>query len=87
MRQGCLLSPKLFNMLLEFVMQEIERMPDEFWLAGENLITNLKYADDTTLISLIFEKLQLATNELHRNVTNTKWNTDKCKVNSPRSEC
>ena len=82
-RKGCLLSPTLLNMSLEFVMQESESMSDQFLLTYENLTTNVKYADDTTtLISLIFEKLELATNELHQvcNKWELKTNTDKCKV-------
>ena len=66
LRQGCLLPPALFNVLLEFFIQEIERVSGEFFLTDENLTTNVIYADDTTLMSLIFEKLQLATNELHQ---------------------
>lgn len=68
LRQGCLLPPVLclFNVFLEFVIQEIESMSGEFFLTDENLTTNVIYDDDTSLISLIFEKLQLATNELHQ---------------------
>ena len=69
-------------MFLEFVIQEIESMSGEFFLTDENLTTNVIYDDDTSLISLIFEKLQLATNELHQ--TCDKWrnekNTDKCNA-------
>lgn len=66
LRQGCLLPPALFNVFLEFVIQEIESTSGEFFLTDEKLITNVIYDDDTTLISLIFEKLQLTTNELHQ---------------------
>lgn len=34
-------------------------MSDEFELTDKNLTMSFKFADDTTLISMIFEKLQL----------------------------
>lgn len=40
-------------------MQEIPSMSDEFELTDKNLTMSFKFADDTTLISMIFEKLQL----------------------------
>ena len=51
LRQGCLLSSTLFNIFVEFVVQEIESMSDEFLLTDEKLTMNVKYAHDTTLIS------------------------------------
>lgn len=41
-------------------MQEIPSMSDEFELTDKNLTMSFKLADDTTLISMIFEKLQLS---------------------------
>ena len=81
-RQGCLLSPTLFDIFLEFFMQEIKTISGEFLLRDENLTTNGKYTDYTSLILLIFEKSQLATNELHQacNKCGIKVNTDKYKV-------
>lgn len=35
-------------------------MSDEFELTDKNLTMSFKFADDTTLISMIFEKLQLS---------------------------
>ena len=49
-RQGCILSPCLFNLYAEYIMQNAR--PDEaqagIKIAGRN-ISNLRYADDTTL--------------------------------------
>ena len=51
-RQGCILSPCLFNFYAEYVMQNA--MLDEaragIKIAGRN-INNLRYADDTTLMA------------------------------------
>ena len=55
-RQGCLLSPNLFNIFLDFVMDEIQSIPIDFHL-HERLSCDIRYADDTTLIALIFEHL------------------------------
>ena len=51
-RQGCILSPCLFNFYAEYIMQNVR--PDEaqtgIMIAGKN-INNLRYADDTTLMA------------------------------------
>ena len=39
----------------------MQSMLDEFQFTDENLTASVKCADDTILISLIFEKLQLST--------------------------
>jgi len=62
-RQGCLLSPVLFNIFLEFVMDELKSLDDRLEL-DENMSTELRYADDTTLVAAIFEKLEISTSEL-----------------------
>ena len=80
-RQGCLLSPALFNLFLEFVMKDLRKL-DSGVQIGNICINNIRYADDTTLIDLIFEKLQLTTDELDKSCK--KWgmkiNLAKCKT-------
>ena len=56
-RQGCLLSPVLFNLFLEFVMRGLRQL-DSGVQMGDTCINNIRYADDTTLLDLVFEKLQ-----------------------------
>ena len=50
-RQGCILSPCLFNLYAEYIMRNagLEEAQDGIKIAGRN-INNLRYADDTTLI-------------------------------------
>ena len=50
--QGCILSPCLLNFYAEYIMRntELEEAQAGIKIAGRN-INNLKYADDTTLMS------------------------------------
>ncbi|GFS15887.1 retrovirus-related Pol polyprotein from type-1 retrotransposable element R2 [Elysia marginata] len=49
-RQGCILSPCLFNLYSEYIMREAKLDEVESGIKiGGNLINNLRYADDTTL--------------------------------------
>ena len=86
-RQGCILSPTLFNIFLEFVMDEVKSIIGEMKL-DDSLSTDIRYADDTTLVALIFEKLKLSTSEL--DAACKKWglkiNTKKCKVMSDEND-
>ena len=51
-RQGCILSPYLFNFYAEYIMRnaELEEAQAGIKIAGRN-INNLRYADDTTLMT------------------------------------
>ena len=50
-RQGCILSPCLFNLCAEYIMQNARLVDSQagIKIAGRN-INKLKYTDDTTLI-------------------------------------
>ena len=58
-RQGCILSPCLFNLYAEYIMRnaELDEAQARIKIAGRN-INNLTYADDTTLTSESEEELK-----------------------------
>ena len=58
-RQGCLLSPCLFNFFAEYIMRNagLEEAQAGIKIAGGN-INNLRYADDTTLMAESEEELK-----------------------------
>jgi hypothetical protein len=56
-RQGCVISPDLYNLYSEGIMKKIEGM-EGFKVGGVNM-NNLRYADDTTLLANSRDKLQL----------------------------
>ena len=51
-RKGCILSPCLFNLYAEYIMQNagLDEAQSGIKVAGRN-INNLRYADDTTLLA------------------------------------
>ena len=58
-RQGCILSPCLFNIYAEYIMQNarLDEVQAGIKIAGRN-INNLRYADGTTLMAESEEKLK-----------------------------
>ena len=58
-RQGCILSPCLFNFYAEYIMRNagLEEAQAGTKIAGRN-INNLRYADDTTLMAESEEELK-----------------------------
>ena len=57
--QGCILSPCLFNLFVEYIMRNagLGEAQAGIKIAGRN-INNLRYADDTTLTAESEEKLK-----------------------------
>ena len=57
--QGCKLSPCLFNLYAEYVMQNagLDEAQAGIKISGRN-ISNLRYADDTTLMAESEEELK-----------------------------
>ena len=58
-RQGCILSPRLFNFYAEYIMRNagLEESQAGIKIAGRN-INHLQYADDTTLMAESEEELK-----------------------------
>ena len=58
-RQGCILSPCLFNLYAEYIMRNagLEEAQAGIKIAGRN-INNLRYGDDTTLVAESKEELK-----------------------------
>ena len=58
-RQGCILSPCLFNLYAEYIMRNVglEETQAGIKIAGRN-INDLRYADDTTLMAESEEELK-----------------------------
>ena len=58
-RQGCILSPCLFNLYAEYIMRKagLEETQAGIKIAGRN-INNLRYVDDTTLMVESEEELK-----------------------------
>ena len=73
--------------LTQFVMKEVRALDDTLNLR-DTFCADIRYADDTTLISAIFDKLKISTKQL--NTACKKWgmkiNGAKCNIISPSPE-
>ena len=56
-RQGCILSPCLYNFYAEYIMRNAGLDEAGIKIAGRN-INNLRYADETTLMAESKEELK-----------------------------
>ena len=67
--QGCILSPCLFNLYAEYIMQNawLDEAQAGIKITGRN-INNLKYADDTTLMAESEEELKSLLMKVKRGV-------------------
>ena len=82
-RQGCILSPCLFNFYAEYIMRNIglEEAQAGIKIAGRNS-NNLRYADDTTLMAESEEDLKshLLNMKEESEKVGLKLNTQKMKI-------
>ena len=82
-RQGCVLSPCLFNFYAEYIMRNtgLEEAQAGIKIAGRN-INNLRYADDTTLMAESEEELKslLMKVKVESGKVGLKLNIEKMKI-------
>ena len=83
-RQGCILSPCLFNFDAEYIMRNsglLEEAQAGIKIAGRN-IKNLRYADDTTLMAESEEELKslLVNLKEESEKVGLKFNIQKTKI-------
>ena len=82
-RQGCILSPCLFNFYAEYIMRNtgLEETQAGIKIAGRN-INNLRYADDTTLMAESEEGLKslLMKVKVESEQVGLKLNIQKTKI-------
>ena len=82
-RQGCILSPSLFNFYAEYIMRNagLEETQAGIKIAGRN-INNLRYADDTTLMAESEEELKtlLMKVKVESEKVGLKLNIQKTKI-------
>ena len=81
-RQGCILSPCLFNFYAEYIMRNtgLEEVQAGIKIAGRN-INNLRYADDTTLMAESEElKSLLMKVKEESEIAGLKLNIQKTKI-------
>ena len=82
-RQGCILSPCLFNLYAEYIMRNagLEETQAGIKMAGRN-ISNLRYADDTTLMAESEEELKslLMKVKVESEKVGLKLNIQKTKI-------
>ena len=68
-RQGCLLSPVLFNVFIEKIMADIQNNHTSSISIGGLSISNLRFADDIDLIAGNTQELQTLTDKLSNNAS------------------
>ena len=82
-RQGCILSPCLFNLHTEYIMRNarLDETQAGIKIAGRN-INNLRYVDDTTLMAESKEELKslLMKVKEENEKTDLKFNIQKTKI-------
>ena len=82
-RQGCILSPCLFNLHAEYIMRNagLDKVQSGIKIAGRN-INNLRYVDDITLITESKQELKslLMKVKEEREKVGLKLNIQKTKI-------
>ncbi|RUS75173.1 hypothetical protein EGW08_017081 [Elysia chlorotica] len=79
-RQGCVMSPSLFNLYTEIIFRNINELPG-MNISGQN-INNIRYVDDTALVAETPEQLQALLDKVNEESENCglAMNAKKTKV-------
>ena len=79
--QGCILSPSLFNFYAEYIMRNpgLEEAQAGIKIARRN-ISNLRYADDTTLMAESEEEQKILLMKVESEKVGLKLNNQKTKI-------
>ena len=79
--QGCILSPRLFNLYAEYIMRNagLDEAQAGIKIAGRN-INNLRYADDTTLMAESEEELKSLLMKEESEKVGLKLNIQQTKI-------
>ena len=89
-RQGCMLSPLLFNVFLEYIMAQVLEDSEIGISIGGRLINNLRFADDIDLIATSEQKLQELTKKVQSTAAKfgmeVNTNKTKCMVTAKDSK-
>ena len=72
-RQGCLLSPALFNNFLEQIMSDALEDHDGKVSKGGRKITNLRFADDTYALAEEEQEVEALKESLDKPAHNIRW--------------
>ena len=88
LRQGCSLSPILFNIYISSIGHDLCNHPDGFPLGKQLTVSGLLFADDVVLISMTAEGLKNLLNLVngHCHKLRLKISEEKSKVISPTEE-
>ena len=81
-RQGCLLSPCLFNVFLEYIMSDALEEFDGSVCIGGMCVTNLRFADDIDLIASSVEELMDLTEHVDTSATRLGMQINASKTKS-----
>ena len=85
-RQGCLLSPTLFNIFLERTMSDaLEEHDGKVSIGGRN-ITNLRFADDIDALAEEEQELEVLVESLDKTCTRYKMEISAEKTNGIQRE-